>query len=52
MGKRIDLAEVGRTAEARALLDRLDDSEIISLGVPSGAGDLIRDQPPGRGWRR
>ena len=37
MGKRIDLAEAGRTAEARALLDRLDDSEVISLGVLSGA---------------
>ena len=36
MGKRIDLAEAGRTAEARALLDRLDDSEVISLGVLSG----------------
>ena len=49
---RIDVAAAGQTVEARALLDRLDDSEIISLGVPSGAGDLIRDQPPGRGWRR
>ena len=37
MGKRIDVAEVGCTAEARALLDRLDDSEVISLGVLSGA---------------
>lgn len=37
MGKRIDLAEVGCTAEARALLDRLDESEVISLGVLSGA---------------
>lgn len=37
MGKRIDLAEVGNTAETRALLDRLDDSEVISLGVLSGA---------------
>jgi hypothetical protein len=37
MGKRIDVREVGRTAEARALLDRLDDSKVISLGVLSGA---------------
>jgi hypothetical protein len=37
MGKRIDVDEVGHTAEARALLDRLDDSEVISLGVLSGA---------------
>ena len=37
MGKRIDVGEVGHTAEARALLDRLDDSEVISLGVLSGA---------------
>ena len=31
------MGEVGQTAEARALLDRLDDSEVISLGVLSGA---------------
>src|ERR1700728_1283583 len=37
MGKRIDVGEVGRMTEARALLDRLDDSELISLGVLSGA---------------
>ena len=37
MGKRVDVGEVGCTAEARALLDRLDDSEVISLGVLSGA---------------
>jgi hypothetical protein len=37
MGKRIDVAEAGCTAEARSLLDRLDDSEVISLGVLSGA---------------
>ncbi len=37
MGKRIDLAEVGCTAEARALLGRLHESEVISLGVLSGA---------------
>jgi hypothetical protein len=37
MGKRIDPAEAGCTAEARALLDRLKDSEVISLGVLSGA---------------
>jgi hypothetical protein len=37
MGKRIDVGEAGRTEEARALLDRLDDSEVISLGVLSGA---------------
>jgi hypothetical protein len=37
MGKRIDVSEVGHTAQARALLDRLDDSEVISLGVLSGA---------------
>jgi hypothetical protein len=37
MGKRIDLAEAGCTAGARALLDRLEDSEVISLGVLSGA---------------
>ena len=49
MRTRIDVAAAGQTVEARALLDRLDDSEVISLGVPSGAGDLIRDQPPGRG---
>jgi hypothetical protein len=34
---RIDVGEAGLTAEARALLDRLDDSEVISLGVLSGA---------------
>jgi hypothetical protein len=37
MGNRIDVSEVGHTAEARTLLDRLDDSEVISLGVLSGA---------------
>ena len=37
MGKRIDVGEVGHTAEACALLDRLDDSEVISLGVLSGS---------------
>lgn len=37
MGKRVDVGRVGHTAEARALLDRLDDSEVISLGVLSGA---------------
>jgi hypothetical protein len=37
MGKRIDLAEVGGTAETRTLLGRLDDCEVISLGVLSGA---------------
>jgi hypothetical protein len=37
MGKRIDLAEAGCTAGARALLNRLEDSEVISLGVLSGA---------------
>ena len=33
----IDVAAAGQTAEARALLDRLDDSQVISLGVLSGA---------------
>jgi hypothetical protein len=37
MAERIDVGEAGRTAEARALLDRLGDSEVISLGVLSGA---------------
>ena len=37
MRGRIDVAEAGRTAEARALLDRLGDSEVVSLGVLSGA---------------
>jgi hypothetical protein len=37
MRKRIDVAEVGQTAEARALLDQLDDGKVISLGVLSGA---------------
>ena len=33
----IDGAGAGRTAEARAPLDRLEDSEVVSLGVLSGA---------------
>jgi hypothetical protein len=33
----IDVTEAGRTAEARALLEQLEDSEVISLGVLSGA---------------
>ena len=37
MRTRIDVAAAGQTAEARALLDRLDDSGVISLGVLSGA---------------
>jgi hypothetical protein len=37
MRARIDVAAAGETAEARALLDRLDDSGVISLGVLSGA---------------
>ena len=37
MKTRIDVAAAGQTAEARALLDRLDDSQVISLGVLSGA---------------
>jgi hypothetical protein len=34
---RIDVAEAGHTAEARALLDRISESQVISLGVLSGA---------------
>jgi hypothetical protein len=37
MRTRIDVAAAGQKAEARALLDRLDDSGVISLGVLSGA---------------
>lgn len=37
MRTRINVAAAGQTAEARALLDRLDDSGVISLGVLSGA---------------
>jgi hypothetical protein len=37
MRTRIDVAAAGQTAEGRALLDRLDDSGVISLGVLSGA---------------
>jgi hypothetical protein len=37
MRRRIDMAEIGSTAEARALLDQLDDGKVISLGVLSGA---------------
>lgn len=37
MRNRIDVAEVGCATEARTLLDRLDESEVISLGVLSGA---------------
>jgi hypothetical protein len=37
MRMRIDVGEVGRTAEARALLQRLHENEVISLGVLSGA---------------
>jgi hypothetical protein len=33
----IGVGEVGRTAEARALLHRLRENEVISLGVLSGA---------------
>jgi hypothetical protein len=33
----IDTADAGRTAGARALLDQLDDSKVLSLGVLSGA---------------
>jgi hypothetical protein len=37
MRRRIDMAGIGSTAEARALLDQLDDGKVISLGVLSGA---------------
>jgi hypothetical protein len=37
MRMRIDVGEVGRTAEARALLHSLHENEVISLGVLSGA---------------
>jgi hypothetical protein len=37
MSNRIDAAAAGYAAQARALLDRLDDREVISLGVLSGA---------------
>jgi hypothetical protein len=37
MRTRIDVAAAGQTAEGLALLDRLDDSEVVSLGVLSGA---------------
>jgi hypothetical protein len=37
MRTRIDVAGAGQTAEARTLLDRLDDGGVISLGVLSGA---------------
>jgi hypothetical protein len=33
----IDTADAGRTAGARALLEQLDDSKVLSLGVLSGA---------------
>jgi hypothetical protein len=33
----IDTADAGRTVGARALLDQLDDSKVLSLGVLSGA---------------
>ena len=33
----IDTADAGRTMGARALLDQLDDSKVLSLGVLSGA---------------
>jgi hypothetical protein len=33
----IDTADAGRTVAARALLDQLDDSNVVSLGVLSGA---------------
>ena len=37
MRTRIDVAAAGQTAGARALLDQLDDTAVISLGVLSGA---------------
>lgn len=37
MRTRIDVAAAGQTAQGRALLGRLDDSGVISLGVLSGA---------------
>jgi hypothetical protein len=37
MRRRVDVSEVWRAAGSRSLLDRLDESEVISLGVLSGA---------------
>ena len=37
MRRRIDVSEVWPAAESRSLLDRLDESEVVSLGVLSGA---------------
>jgi hypothetical protein len=37
MAMRIDTTDVGYTGEARALLDSLDDSTFVSLGVLFGA---------------
>jgi hypothetical protein len=37
MRMHIDTADVGHTAETRALLDQLDNSKVVSLGVLSGA---------------
>ena len=59
MTTRIDVAAAGQTVEARALLDRLDDSEVISLGVLSGAdlcmlgaaGHPVCWEGLGRAWR-
>ena len=59
MTTRIDVAAAGQTVEARALLDRLDDSEVISLGVLSGAdlcmlgaaGHPVCWEALGRAWR-
>jgi hypothetical protein len=37
VGMHIDTADAGRALGARALLDQLDDSKVLSLGVLSGA---------------
>jgi hypothetical protein len=37
MRRRVDVSEVWPAAESRSLLNRLDESEVISLGVLSGA---------------
>jgi hypothetical protein len=37
MRRRVDVSEVWRAAGSRSLLDRLDESEVVSLGVLSGA---------------
>jgi hypothetical protein len=43
MAMRIDTADVGYTKEARALLDSLDDSTFVSLGVLFGADLCVLD---------